>query len=169
MSWGILAFRRALESPKPARLVHFGAIVALLLYTQYWALYLLLVVAVLLVVLAWRGTDREAARRMLLAMAIAGLAFIPWLPTFLYQRAHTGTPWGTPLFPGVPFGYTLRDFAEVTSKRDGSCSCPLLGFLLLGLFGRATDERRIEVDLHTNPVRAGKPSSAGRRWRSCSR
>ena len=96
VSWGILAFRRALESPRPVRLVQFGAIVALLCYTQYWALYLLFVVAVLLVGLAWRGEHRDAARWMLLAMVVAGISFIPWLPTFLYQRAHTGTPWAVP-------------------------------------------------------------------------
>jgi mannosyltransferase len=151
VSWGILAFRRALESPRPARLVQFGVIVALLLYTQYWALYLLLVAAVLLVGLAWRGAYRDSARWMLVTMAVAGLAFIPWLPTFLYQRAHTGTPWGTPQFPGVPFGYTLRDFSGGDEQEGWLLLVLLLGFLMLGLFGRATDERRIEIDLHTQP------------------
>ncbi len=151
VSWGILAFRRALESPTVGRLAQFGAIVALLLYTQYWALYLLLVVGGLLVVLAVRGNDRNAARRMLLAMAVAGVAFVPWLPTFLYQRAHTGTPWGTPQFPGVPFGYTLRDFAGGDEQEGWLALVPLLGLLLLGLFGRGTDDRTIELDLHTQP------------------
>ena len=65
VSWGILAFRRALESPTLGRLAPFAVIVALLLYTQYWTLYLLLVVGVLLVALAWRSSYRHAARRML--------------------------------------------------------------------------------------------------------
>lgn len=151
ISWGILAFRRALESPTPIRLVAFGAIVVLLLYTQYWTLYLLLVVAVLLVGLAWRGEHRAAARRMLFAMVIAGLSFTPWLATFLYQRAHTGTPWGTAQLPGVPFGYTLRDFSGGDEQEGWLLLVPLLSLCLLGLFGRATDERRIELDLHTQP------------------
>jgi mannosyltransferase len=151
VSWGILAFRRALESPTPVRLVQFGAIVALLCYTQYWALYLLFVVAVLLGGLAWRGEHRDAARWMLVAMVVAGITFVPWLPTFLYQRAHTGTPWGTPQLPGLPFGYTLRDFSGGDEQEGWLLLVPLLGLLLLGLFGRATDERRIELDLHTQP------------------
>ncbi|MGO9872974.1 MAG: glycosyltransferase family 39 protein [Acidimicrobiia bacterium] len=151
VSWGILAFRRALESPRPIRLVQFGAIVALLCYTQYWALYLLIVVAVLLVGLAWRGEHRDAARWMLLAMVVAGITFVPWLPTFLYQRAHTGTPWGTPQLPGLPFGYTLRDFSGGDEQEGWLLLVPLLSLLMLGLFGRATDERRIELDLHTQP------------------
>jgi hypothetical protein len=151
VSWGILAFRRALESPRPGRLGQFGVVVALLLYTQYWALYLLVVVGALLVVLAWRGEHRDAARRMLLAMAVGGALFVPWLSTFLYQRAHTGTPWGTAQFPGVPFGYTLRDFAGGDEQEGWLLLVPLLGLMLLGLFGRATDDRHVEVDLHTQP------------------
>src|SRR3954447_21228662 len=84
VAWGILAFRRALEVPSVSRLVQFGGIVALLMYTQYWALYVLIVVGVLLVALSIRGAYRHQARRMLLAMVVAGLVFLPWLSTFLY-------------------------------------------------------------------------------------
>jgi mannosyltransferase len=76
---------------------------------------------------------------------------VPWLPTFLYQSAHTGTPWGTPQLPGVPIGYTLRDFAGGDVQEGWLLLLPLLAMLLLGLFGRATDERRVELDLRTQP------------------
>jgi hypothetical protein len=151
VSCGILAFRRALESPTIGRLATLGLIVALLLYTQYWAVYLLLVVGVLLVALAWRGIYAHAARRMLVAMVVGGLAFAPWLSTFLYQRAHTGTPWGEPVFPGVPWGYTMRDFAGFATQEGWLLLVPIVGLLLLGLFGTAGDGRRVEIDLHTAP------------------
>jgi len=151
VSCGILAFRRALESPTLRRLVVFALIVALLLYTQYWTLYLLLVVGVLLLVLAWRGTYAHTARRMLVAMAAGGLAFAPWLPTFLFQRAHTGTPWGEPVFPGVPWGYTVRDFAGGPVQEGWLLLVPIIGLMLLGLFGTARDGRHVEIDLHTAP------------------
>ena len=32
----------------------------------------------------------------LAALAVGVLAFAPWVPTFLYQSKHTGTPWGAP-------------------------------------------------------------------------
>ena len=51
----------------------------------------------------------------------------------------------------MPFGYTLRDFAGGDEQEGWLLLVPLLGLLLLGLFGRATDERRIELDLHTQP------------------
>jgi hypothetical protein len=151
VTWGILAFRRALESPTVSRLVQFGAIVALLLYTQYWTLYLLAVVGILLVVLALRGAYQREARRMLIAMIIGGLAFLPWLPTFMFQRAHTGTPWGSAQFPGTPFGVTLRDFSGGDEQEGWLLFVAMIGFLVLGLFGRATSERKIELDLHTQP------------------
>ena len=151
VSCGILAFRRALESATLSRLGVFALIVALLLYTQYWALYLLLVVVVLLAALAWQGTYVHAARRMLVAMVVGGLAFAPWLSTFLYQRAHTGTPWGEPVFPGVPWGYTMRDFAGGAVQEGWLLLVPIIGLLLLGLFGTARDGRRVEIDLRTVP------------------
>jgi hypothetical protein len=151
VSCGILAFRRALESPTIGRLAAFGLIVALLMYTQYWALYLLLVVAVLLAVLAWRSSYARSARRMLVAGAIGALLFTPWLPTFLYQRAHTGTPWGERVFIGVPWGTTLQDFAGGEHQEGWVLLVPMIALLLLGLFATARDGRHIEIDLHTAP------------------
>jgi hypothetical protein len=31
------------------------------------------------------------------ALVLAGVLFLPWLPTFLFQAAHTGAPWADPL------------------------------------------------------------------------
>ena len=151
---GIVALQRALEQPTVVRLAVVGLLVALLVYTQYWSFYLLIVVVGFVAWMAWRGPNRDAARRVLVAMAIGGLAFVPWLPTFLYQRAHTGTPWGTPVLPGIPLGYTLRDFAGGASgtaadRQEGwILFFVLLPMLILGVFGRPIDERRIEIDLH---------------------
>jgi len=102
----------------------------------------------------WRPSGCSGRRRVLAAMVVGGLAFVPWLPTFLYQRAHTGTPWGTPVLPGIPLGYTLRDFAGGASgtaadRQEGwLLFFILLPMLLLGVFARGVDDRHIEVDLH---------------------
>ena len=154
---GIVTVQRAMEKPTTTRLAGVAILVALFMYTQYWSFYLLAVVAGLLVWTAWRGKRdelRRAARRVLVAMAVGALAFVPWLPTFLYQRAHTGTPWGTPVLPGIPLGYTLRDFAGGASgtaadRQEGwLLFFILLPMLILGVFAHAIDERRIEIDLH---------------------
>ncbi len=151
---GIVAFQRAMEKPSASRCFVITLLVALFVYTQYWSFYLVVVVVGLLVWIVWRGRQRDAARRVLVAVAIGGLAFVPWLPTFLYQRAHTGTPWGSPVLPGIPLGYTLRDFAGGASgtaadRQEGWLLFFILfPMLILGVFGRAVDERRIEIDLH---------------------
>ena len=152
---GMLAFQRALEAPTLPRLAVFGLVVALLVYTQYWTLYLLLVTAALLLVLAVRGSRRDAARRMLVAMAVAGLTFLPWLSAFLYQRAHTGTPWGTRILPGIPFGETLRDFAGGAEQEGWLLFFVLSAFLGLGVFGRGLDGRHVDVDLRGQPGARG--------------
>ncbi|HWS47095.1 MAG TPA: glycosyltransferase family 39 protein [Acidimicrobiia bacterium] len=150
---GIVAFQRALESPSLGRLGLLALIVSLSIYTQYWAFYLLVVVVALLVWLVWRGAHRRAARRMLVAVGAGLLTFLPWLPTFLYQRAHTGTPWGTPVLPGIPIGYTLRDFAGSASgttadRQEGwVLFLVLFTILLFGVFARGIDGRRLEIDL----------------------
>lgn len=148
---GILAFRRALEQPTWPRVALVGAIVALLAYCQYWAFYLIAVAGVLLVGLALRGPHKAAARRMLIGFALGGLAFLPWVPTFLYQSAHTGTPWGQPVLPGAPIGKTLSDFAGSTEHEGWLLLFPMTALMFLGVFASAPAERRIELDLHTRP------------------
>jgi hypothetical protein len=161
VSCGVVAFQRALEEPRLGRLAVLAVIVALAIYTQYWAFYLVIVVAALLVWMAWRGEHRDAARRMLVAVAIGCLTFLPWLPTFLYQRAHTGTPWGSPVLPGIPIGYTLRDFAGGASGTAADRQEGWLLFfiivpvLLFGIFARPIDARRLEIDLWIPRVARG--------------
>ncbi len=148
---GILALRRALEKPSAARVSIFGVVLVLLLYTHYWAFYLVAVVVVLLLALGWRGEHAHAARRLLIAAAVGVLAFAPWVPTLLYQSAHTGTPWGEAVLPGLPIGETFSDFAGSTEHEGWLLLFPMTALMLLGVFGRATDVRRIEIDLRTRP------------------
>jgi mannosyltransferase len=65
-----------------------------LVLTQYWSLFLVATAFLAAAVAAWRGVS--PAKRMLAPMVIGCLAFVPWLPSFAYQSAHTGAPWGPP-------------------------------------------------------------------------
>ena len=75
-------------------LVLFSVSLALLLYTHNWALFLAFGAVAAVGVCAVFADDR---RRLLtdaaLCFAAAGAAYVPWLPSLLYQRAHTGAPW----------------------------------------------------------------------------
>jgi mannosyltransferase len=96
---GLVLAAGAWRAPTPARLVGITIVTAGLLYTQYWAFFLVGVVGVGLLAGAVFGTDAVArpARRLLGAVIVGVLLFAPWWPTFTSQLAHTGTPWDTPI------------------------------------------------------------------------
>jgi hypothetical protein len=153
---GILAVQRVIERPSVGRLSVFAVIVALAIYTQYWLFYLL---AVCIVFFLWMArTERYgvAGKRLLIATWLGLLAFLPWAPTFLYQSAHTGTPWGRAMFPTIPVAWTLRDFAggvPVGNDLPEGWILFLILFtmLLFGVFGRGAGAKRVELDLQTQP------------------
>ncbi len=151
---GYLALHRVLERPSLGRLAVLAAIVALLLYTQYWAVYLLVVSGVLLVLRAWRDPDadrRHAARSALVAFVAGGIAFLPWVPSMLYQSEHTGTPWGDPLLPHAVFRAMLDDFAGGTHFEDYVVFWALIGLVVLAVFAVWTRRWHYELDLRTRP------------------
>jgi mannosyltransferase len=151
---GYLAVRRLLERPSLGRQAVVALLTALLLYTQYWAFYLVAVVGALFVWLAWRGTDpdrRHAARAGVWALVAGVIVFLPWVPTFLYQSEHTGTPWGDPIFVTASFAFALRDFAGGGHSEAYSLLVVLILLTVVAVFGRALDRYRVELDVRTRP------------------
>ncbi len=151
---GYLAIRSVLDRPRPGNLLAVAAVTAALLYTQYWALYLVGVVAVFLLAAALvrRGdATGRAARAAFIAVAGGCVAFVPWLPTFLFQVRHTGTPWGRAVLPPTSAKDTFLDFAGANTSEGWTLVLPLLLLALLAVFGRAVDANRIELDLRTRP------------------
>lgn len=134
-------------------LVALALVVAALLYSHYWSIYLLAAVGVVLVWHAVRGEHALAsgARRAIVAMVAGGLLFIPWLPVMLYQSTHTGTPWATPQRPTSILAVTLADFGGGGFRDAEFVGVVLAVLFLLGLFGRALATDRIELDLRTAP------------------
>ncbi len=83
----------------------FAVTLALMLYTHAWALFFGAASAIGVLTL-WRISE-PADRRSLLLDAVlafvgAGVLFLPWLPTFLWQSAHTAAPWDTVPHFGAP-------------------------------------------------------------------
>ena len=150
---GYLAVQELLDRPSSIRAaVGVALVTGLLLLTHYWSIYLLFVVGVVLLTVARRGpaARRDGARRGVVAMGLGSLAFLPWVPVFLYQLRNTGTPWGRP-------GHLRTTFDTLTGFAGGYWDPGLilggLYFVLtaLALMGKALDSRRIEVDLRTRP------------------
>jgi hypothetical protein len=78
----------------------FAAVLALLLYTHNWAIFFAAGAVAALAVVARETQDRrELVRDAALAFGAAGLAYLPWVPTLVYQALHTGAPWSNPPSP----------------------------------------------------------------------
>jgi uncharacterized membrane protein len=150
---GFLALARVLERarPRPLDLAAVTVITALLLYTQYWSIYLLVVVAALL---AWRvrvrPNDRTAPLWALGAIAGGCVLFLPWVPILLTQLRHTGTPWAEPASFSAMVN-AISEFAGGKSSVGRGLGLTFFALTFLALFGMALDGHRIELDLRTRP------------------
>jgi mannosyltransferase len=109
-------------APRRWALAYAGALAALL-YTHNWALFFAAGCGA-----AWLGLAATAPRPLrrelfmtaLVAFGGAAVLYLPWLPSMLYQVAHTGAPWS-----GAP---GLRDLLAVPGRLLGEVA--QLGLLL---------------------------------------
>lgn len=133
---GWIALVRAVERPTITRLVPLGLLAGLLALTHYWSLFLLAAAVLLLAAHAWfTPPDRRSHSRAAAAICCGGILFIPWLSAFLYQLAHTGTPWAPRARPTRVVSESLADFAGGLDP-ESVISIALLSMLLVvGVFG----------------------------------
>lgn len=153
---GFLALDRALRRPRPGNLIAVAAVTGLLLYTHYWSIYLIGTVALWLAWQVWRGCPewRQGARAALLAGVVGCLTFLPWVPIFVFQSLHTGTPWATPANFAAMVS-AVASFAGGSTSQGRALALIFFALAGLGLFGLATDRRHIELDIRTRPL--GRP------------
>jgi hypothetical protein len=136
------ALARFLRRPTALSGAAVAACSGLLALTHYWAFYLLGVVGLgLLLRRRWRAA---------VAVAAGGVLFVPWLPSFAYQLAHTGTPWA----PRPPLNAVVDAMAEWSGGGPVArlLFLLLLGLAALGLLGAGVDGRRVELDLRGRPL-----------------
>ncbi|HEY1467185.1 MAG TPA: glycosyltransferase family 39 protein [Acidimicrobiales bacterium] len=153
---GYLALDRALRKPGPGNLITVAVVTGLLLYSQYWAIYLIATTLVWLAYQAWRGRAvwRRNARAAFIAVVIGCLTFLPWVEIFFYQSKHTGTPWAAPAnFSALVNAIT--SFAGGPTNQGRLLALILFALSGLGLFGMAVNRRHIDVDIRTRPL--GRP------------
>jgi mannosyltransferase len=158
---GFLALGRAVDKPRPGNLAAVAVVAAALLYTQYWAIYLVAMVGLWLVVSVIRtrrhGHPEAAPWAALIAVAVGCVLFVPWVPTFVYQAKYTGTPWAAPPnFSAVINALTGFTDNQGSTLQTGTNQGRLLAviyfaMLALALFGIGRSGRIIELDLHTRP------------------
>ena len=153
---GFLALDRALRAPRAGNLIAVAAVTGLLLYSHYWSIYLLATTMVWLAFQAWRGRPdwRRGARAALAATVVGCLTFLPWVPTFLFQSKHTGTPWATPASFAAMVN-AVASFAGGPTSQGRALALLFFALTGLGLFGLATDRLHIDLDIRTRPL--GRP------------
>lgn len=146
---GILLVRRAFDDPSIERLVPITVLVAILVYTQYWSFYLAAAFVLFLLGAVWYSPEHKAAAtRMLIAVSVGLATFAPWLPNFLFQAKHTGTPWGSPVLPPTPIGETFQDFSGGSQNEGWVLLLLFIVLVFIGVFGMAKDAWHIDIDLH---------------------
>jgi hypothetical protein len=84
-------------------LILFAVAQAAMLYTHAWGIFFG-AGSVLALIPIWRASPdrRGLVRDALLAYIGAGILFLPWLPTFIYQAQHTAAPWDSSPRFGAP-------------------------------------------------------------------
>jgi hypothetical protein len=154
--WAVMALFDAPTWPRAAAVAVIGA---LLLYTHYWSLYLLGVVGLWFVFVAVRerGPRQRAARLGIAGLVASGIAFLPWVPIFLYQSKHTGTPWAAPATLADAYGwiagFTVNQSVQqvVTSLHTELSLLMLIVLLVLGFAAAPAGGDRIELRLTGQP------------------
>jgi hypothetical protein len=149
---GYLLVANALERPRWPWLVGVALVSGALLLTHYWAMWLLAATIVLLVVRAVRSTDqRGATLRVLVAVCAGGVFLLPWLPSMLYQSAHTGTPWASVVRPTTMVTESVQDLGGGDFAEGLLLGWSLVLLFLLALFATRVNDRELLVDVRTVP------------------
>jgi mannosyltransferase len=125
----------------------FAVLLALMLYTHNWGLFLAAGLACALVPCLYVSEVRSSFwKDALIGFGFAGLLYVPWLPTLLHQVQHTGAPWLNPPNFGAP--------VQITRSLLGG-GTPTVALLLAGGSGiAAVIARRVE-DKERTAVLAG--------------
>ena len=119
-------------------------VTAVLLWTQYWSMWLLATVGLIALWRLWRPppTGRRGVWFAVGSLVAGGILFLPWVPALLYQSAHTGTPWGDVIRPTTVLLVTIIEFAGRPVAEPQLLSYVLVMMVVLGVFGVVVNRRR---------------------------
>lgn len=136
-------FETARRRPTLTRLGAVAVFVALLLYTHYWAIWMLGAAGIWLLVAAFGRVhlfDPTAARRLSGAFILGGVLYLPWVPALLDQAANTGTPWADPDRPATDIVLLIFELGGGLRSEAQLLGMVMVGIVVLALFARRDDE-----------------------------
>jgi hypothetical protein len=111
-----------------------AVVAAAMLYTHYYAVFVLTVVGAGELWFGWRRRDR-AALTVVGSIVVGSLTFLPWLPVFLYQSRHTGAPWNSPPDANAILG-TIDAWMGGARPAAQLAGLVAIGCVVLALIGR---------------------------------
>lgn len=140
-----LLIHNAWSKPTPWRLFAVSCVTAALLYTHYWSSFLILSLGLVLLIGVMRGKDEIAQKNKKLLLAVVGgvASFLPWLPVFMEQLAHTGTPWSDAPRPTVVVALALESYGGGRGSEASLVAVVIVALATLGLFSR---KQRLEEE-----------------------
>jgi mannosyltransferase len=125
----------------------FFVLLALMLYTHNWGLFLAAGLVCALVPCWYVSENRHSFwRDALIGFGGAGLLYLPWVPTLLHQIQHTGAPWLNPPNFGAP--------VQITRSLLGG-GTPTVALLLAGGSGVAAIVQKRVDDKERTALLAG--------------
>jgi hypothetical protein len=125
---------------------------AAMLYTHYYAVFLLTVVGAAELWRAWRHRDGRSLR-VVVGIALGAVAFLPWVPILLYQSRHTGAPWNSPpdanAIPGTVIAWMGGGRPEAQAAYLIALAC-----VVLALIGRRRGRGEVVLQTRIAPLPA---------------
>ena len=110
------AFTTDSDSIRRGPAIGFAVSFAAMLYTHNWSVFFGAATGAVWLWLLWRAAAAERRRLLLTGVIAYGgavLLYAPWLPTTLYQAAHTGAPWSRAPSLGALVSVPARILGEV--------------------------------------------------------
>jgi mannosyltransferase len=142
------AFLHVFAFGRRSYLPAFSILLALMLYTHNWGLFMG-AAALLALIPCWHvSKDRDSFKRdVLLGFGGAALLYLPWVPTLLHQVQNTGAPWLDPPHFGAP--------VQIAKNLLGG-GTPTVALLLAGGSGvAAIVARQVDDEERTAVIAAG--------------
>jgi hypothetical protein len=146
-----LGIERTLRRPAAGPALGVALCSGLLALTHYWCFFLLITLVLWLAWLGVRGREvpRRNARIALGSVLAGGIVFLPWLSSFLYQRQHTGTPWGVPAsYAAIVHAYSEWAGGPTTAGRLAFVLVAAL--LAFAVFGTSAGRMRVLLDFRAH-------------------
>jgi mannosyltransferase len=115
-----------------------------LIYSHNWGLYVVATTTSVLLAVAWRKKDWILVLGVAAGAAIIAVAYLPWLPSLLFQTRNTAAPWA--IRPAI--GDLIADPSSTMAGTLAVVVVPLIGLgVVWTWWSNPSTERDAPVDL----------------------